>query len=453
MFTAFPAAHQSTQTIAKYQFVLEKWKSEMLRHIVNVIITFLVAVGAFVLVVADHVTGWSRRPIAPHGDTAAFVDAVTQRIRTEAKGNAVFVLLEDGRIAGDFASSVGEPVDGDTRFQVASLSKWVTAFGVMTLVDAGVLDLDAPVSMYLTRWSLPPSAFNNDGVTIRRLLSHTAGLGDQLGYGGFGPDEDVQTLEDSLIRARDASPGKSGVASVVSEPGSEFEYSGGSYALLQLVIEEVSGRDFNEYMREAVLAPLGMVNSTFILERDASNLAEFYNRDGGLATHYRFSAPAAASLYTTANDMTRFIQAHLPSPDGAVAGRGTLAPETLQVMRTPHAFELGAPIWGLGVMLYAPNGAGGHTIGHDGANEPAINTSARVNPDTGDGVVVLETGNERLASSIAGDWVYWSTKQVDFVTATIAFPAAILRAVLAAIVSAGVWLTLSWRVARRRRRP
>ena len=90
------------------------------------------------------------------------------------------------------------------------MSKWVTAWGVLTLVEAGKLDLDKPVSTYLTRWKLPPGAFPNDGVTVRRLLSHMAGLTDGLGYAGFKPGVPLQRLEDSLTRAADASPGADG---------------------------------------------------------------------------------------------------------------------------------------------------------------------------------------------------------------------------------------------------
>jgi hypothetical protein len=67
-------------------------------------------------------------------------------------------------------------------------------------------------------------------------------------------------------------------------------------------------------------------------------------------------------------------------------------------------------------MLYAPNGRGGSIIGHDGTNRPAMNTSARVDPDTGDGVAVLVTGDSRLASRIAGEWVYWKTGEADIVS-------------------------------------
>ena len=119
-------------------------------------------------------------------------------------------LIEKGRPVGERYVSIGRPVDRDTLFQVASLSKWITALGVMTLVDAGRVDLDAPVDTYLKRWKLPPSEFDNRKVTVRRLLSHTAGLTDGLGYGGFEPGEPIQPLPDSLTRASDASPGNDG---------------------------------------------------------------------------------------------------------------------------------------------------------------------------------------------------------------------------------------------------
>jgi len=112
--------------------------------------------------------------------------------------------------------------------------------------------------------------------------------------------------------------------------------------------------------------------------------------------------------------MTRFIEAQRPGPNGAAPGRGVLAPVTLEIMRSPQAFLLRLPVWGLGESLYAPNGAGGYVIGHDGGNSPAINTTARIDPATGDGIVVLETGNPTLAREIGGEWTFWRTGKVDF---------------------------------------
>jgi CubicO group peptidase (beta-lactamase class C family) len=118
------------------------------------------------LIVFGTLNGWSRQSIAPPGDTRAFMDAAVNTIESTSNGNIAFVLIEDGQIYDEFFASIGDPVDRDTMFQVASLSKWITAWSVMGLVDKGKLDLDIPVSTYLTRWQLPESDFDNDQVSV-----------------------------------------------------------------------------------------------------------------------------------------------------------------------------------------------------------------------------------------------------------------------------------------------
>jgi CubicO group peptidase (beta-lactamase class C family) len=166
-------------------------------------------------------------------------------------------------------------------------------------------------------------------------------------------------------------------------------------------------------MKRAVFTPLGMARSTFVLPEGATNVAQPFDRQGSVGVLYDFSAPAAVSLFTSAADLTRLLQANVASADGGIAGRGVLAPQSLAEMRRPHAYQYGAEIWGLGTILYAPNNAGGFVVGHDGSNTPAINTSARIDPASGDGVVLLETGDPRLATDIAGEWVFWNTGNVD----------------------------------------
>lgn len=379
----------------------------------------LVWTGLFVV---GTIGGWWRTTLAPPGDTRAFFDAATAKIAREHRGPLAFVLLESGHVFDSRFATIGKPVDADTRFQVASLSKWITAWGVMALVEDGKIDLDAPVSTYLERWQLPPSTFDNNAVTVRRVLSHTAGFTDGLGYAGFKPGEPIQTLEQSLTRAADASPGADGVTRVGAAPGEAFAYSGGGYTLLQLLIEDVTGQNFNDYMRARVFDRLGMSRSTFLVEDGDTNIADFLDAKGSPAIHYRFTALAAASLYTTGRDLTRFLEAHRPGPDGEPVGRGVLTLRTLEEMRRPHASQFGADIWGLGTILYAPNNAGGYVIGHDGTNEPAINTAARIDPATGDGVIVLESGSRRLATTLAGEWVFWRTGGVDILTIAVETP-------------------------------
>jgi CubicO group peptidase (beta-lactamase class C family) len=387
----------------------------MRRIMLVALAALLIGAGWTAVLGVGWLEGWLRKPLAPRGDVAAFAAAADDIIARESRGNVAFALIRGGQSYHERFKSVGAPVGRDTVFQVASLSKWITALGVMSLVDAGKVDLDAPVEPYLKRWKLPPGEFDNRQVTVRRLLSHTAGLTDGLGYGGFKPGEPVQPLPASLTRASDASPGRDGVVRVGLKPGSQWRYSGGGYAILQLLIEDITGEPFNAYMRRAVMLPMGMTNSTFETPADgAADVAEFYDAAGKLATHYRFSAPSAAGLYTSAADLEHLIAAVLPGPDGAQPGRGVVTPESLALMRKPQGYQYGVEIWGLGQALYAPNNAGSFIVGHDGNNDPAINTAARYDPASGDGVVVLETGNKRLATNLAGEWVFWKTGHIDF---------------------------------------
>lgn len=366
--------------------------------------------GGLVFAALDQ--GWGKGAIAEKGELSGFELAAKEFAEQDNQGNISFILIESGAPVADFHLSKGEEVNAQSVFQVASLGKWVTAWGVMALVEEGQVDLDTPVSDYLTRWQLPVSEFDASGVTVRRLLSHTAGLTDGLGYDGFTAAQERQTLEASLTEAADASSGKDGRTVLGNEPGSAFAYSGGGYTILQLLIEEVSGKPFPTYMRERVFAPLGMEKTSFDHDEAIElGLAENFGPDGTTEPFGWYTALAATSLFTASEDLAKFVAAQGPNASNPV-----LSQETLALIRTPHASEMGADIWGLGTMLYAPNNSGDFIIGHDGSNEPAINTAVRLDPATGDGIVVLSTGNPTLATQLAGEWVFWKTGNVDILT-------------------------------------
>lgn len=351
--------------------------------------------------------GWWHRALAPAGDTPAFMAALRQMVASEPHGDLAVALLIKGQVADEYYTGVVGTVGRETVFPVASMSKWVTAVGVMQLARAGSLDLDAPVARYLTRWTLPPSEFDLNGVTTRRLLSHTAGLTDGLGFGDYRLDERVPTLEESL-RAPRASSGQPTTIAIGYEPGARWQYSGGGYLILQLLVEEVARQPFESFMRQAVLDPLALTCSSF--ERTPSpRAAQSYDAAGHAAPRFQYAVAGATGFSTCVSDMVRWVQAHVQSERV-----GPLDADVQRRMREPHGRQLGADIWGLGAMLYAPTTGNTFVFGHDGQNEPAINAAVRINPDNGDAMIALTSGGRLLATRLASEWTYWQTGGPDF---------------------------------------
>jgi CubicO group peptidase (beta-lactamase class C family) len=389
---------------------------KILRPILATIVVMILWAG---VVFVGTINGWLHRSIAKQPTSQSFAEATDAEINKQFVGNFAMALMKNGIVESEKFHSAGKPVDRNTVFQVSSLSKWVSAFGIMKLIENGQLDLDAPVSKYLKRWQLPPSEFNNEEVTVRRLLSHTAGLTDGLGYSGFETGTPVQSIEQSLTRAADADEGAGGAVRVGIKPGSEFKYSGGGYTLLQLLVEEVSGQPFTSFMKESVFEPMGMMHSTYVWDDSSPySLAEFYDSDSAKSKHYRYASLAATSLYTSLSDLELFFQAHLRGKNNEPIGRNVLKPETIELMKEPHGQSMGIDIWGLGTILYATTDGNDFIFGHDGKSTPPINTAVRLNPETGDGIIVLETGHPIIATRLASEWVFWRTGKVD----TLLFP-------------------------------
>lgn len=354
------------------------------------------------------INGFLLRPITAKDTPEAFIEATKDKIGEDFVGNLAMTLIEDGVVAEEYFYSVGNPVDKNTAFPVASISKWVTSFGILKLVEQGQLDLDRPIDDYLTRWHLPKSEFDNQKVTLRKLLSHSAGLVDGLGYEGFVAGENVQTIEESLIQAADA-PYSEGVARVGYEPGSQYQYSGAGYTILQLLIEELSGQSFQAYMTEVVFQPLEMENSTFVRsEKPNLQVAQVYKTDGTSRPINRFTALAAAGLFTSTADLSKFLKAN-------VSSNKVLSQATIATMSAPETFINATGVYGLGPHLYSQNDPNSQVIGHDGSGNNAINTAARIDLQSKSGIIVLETGHFNLASSLADEWLFWKMGIADYV--------------------------------------
>jgi CubicO group peptidase (beta-lactamase class C family) len=240
----------------------------------------------------------------------------------------------------------GTPVDTGTVFQAASISKPVFAMSVVKLAQDGRVSVDADVNTYLKSWHVPASEHTrNQPVTLRSLLSHTSGAADGFGFPGYDPAAPRPTLVQILNGAQ---PSNVGPVTFTRAPYVGFQYSGGGLTLAQLAIQDFTGRPFADFMRETVLAPAGMGNSSYeqpISAMLASRAAKAHNGGGrrsGPAPWHVYPEQAAAGLWTTPSDLARFameLQRAIRGPKGAVL---------------THAS---------GSEMIAPTGAGGYGIG------------------------------------------------------------------------------------------
>lgn len=387
-----------------------------MRHkiLVTVGLVLLWTLAVMALVFAEAF--WFGPSSVPRGDLAAIENHLVHKLSEAKVGSAALVLVQGGKIAGEHGFGVANaetqaPVKSDqTLYQLASVSKAVTAWGIMKLVEEGKLGLDEPVMRYLKRWRFPGSEAHRDKVTIRHLLSHTAGLDDGLGYGGFLPGEAIQPLEESLTLTRDSTVGEPRAVTVAREPGTAMAYSGGGYTVLQLLIEEITERSFADYMKEAVLQPLGMTKASFDLdaitsEGRAHDLAPSFDRELKPHPARRYTAKAAVSLWATPQDLARFVIAY-------TGENPVLRQETLKQMMLPQPGT--SATWGLGQTLFVANDAGGYVVGHDGGTYPAWGAMIRVNPATGNGMVLMVSGGKGAVNQLPHDWIYWETGRVTF---------------------------------------
>lgn len=310
------------------------------------------------------------------------------------------------------------PVTAETIFQAASISKSLTAIIALHLVEAGLLDLDVDANEFLHSWKIPKSKHTQaraDGVipkvTLRRLLSHSAGLGIH-GYRGYPADRELPTLQQIL---KGEPPANSQPVRVIQAPGKAYHYSSGGFLVVQQMIEDSTGRPLAGLAKEFIFDQLGMTSSTFdtrLPETLLPRAATAHRRSGEPlpGKWHLYPEQAAASLWTTPSDLGRLIVEILKSFRNK--SRLVLSPEMTRLMLTPQA-NIGVD-WDCGFALNTIDlkKYGWTTVGHPGWNE-GFHSILLFCLQTGQGLVWMTNGENgrRLyfeASHGLSDVVKWS---------------------------------------------
>lgn len=200
------------------------------------------------------------------------------------------------------------PVNDQTLFQAASISKSLNALGVLKLVEDKKLDLFTDINQYLVSWKFPyDSLSKNKKITLAHLLSHTAGLSGH-GFPGYAKGDSLATIIQILDGIR---PANTKAIRSLFEPGLKFKYSGGGTTISQLIVMNNSKMDYPDYMQKNILDPLGMKNSFygFPSQKHSSILATGYNEKANEISgkYHLYPEQGAASLWTNPAELARFI--------------------------------------------------------------------------------------------------------------------------------------------------
>lgn len=305
---------------------------------------------------------------------------------------AVVSYIKNGEVAWTKAFGVANlqtraPMRPDMVFNHGSNGKVMTAWALMRLVDAGKVELDAPANRYLKRWQIRSTRFDPNGVTARRLLSHTAGLTVH----GFADYEPGATLP-SLVDVLEGKNQHDGAVYIESEPGSTVKYSGGGYVIAQMIIEDVSGEPFAAFMEREVAKPLALASLGWVwtpeLERRAPTP---YDGDETPVGYRQLASHAIGSEICTVPDFARFVAAAVSGPRGEVPGRGVLKPGTISTMLEvqPNARNAGL---GYGIRL----SEGEKILTHSGAN-PGWFAHFQLSVDRREGFVIANNSSSGAA--------------------------------------------------------
>jgi CubicO group peptidase (beta-lactamase class C family) len=333
-----------------------------------------------------------RPPAASEGQWAETFSLADRMKHHQVPGVSVAVInnfeIEWAKGYGEMEADSGHSVTIETLFQAASISKPVAASAALHLVEQGLLDLDEDVNSKLHSWKIPENEFTRmKKVTLRHLLSHSGGL-TVNGFPGYGYGEKIPSLHQILDGEK---PANSSPVRVDKEPGSGFRYSGGGYTILQVLLEDVTGKPFAQLIQEAALDPLGMSDSTYEqpLPTDrAPQAATAHSNEGQpiKGKWHTYPEMAAAGLWTTPSDLARFALEIMKARKG-------MSNRLLSASMTKHMLTRQAGRFGLGFYLAGEGRA--FYFGHGGSNR-GFRCLLVALPETGQGVAVMTNAENGL---------------------------------------------------------
>ena len=273
-----------------------------------------------------------------------------------------------------------------TMYSLASISKPFTATGLMILVERGRMDLDRPLNGYLGKTKIRGLAGDASAATPRRVGSHTSGL--PLHYQFYMADESypLPSMDETIRR----------YGILVAKPGERFQYSNIGFGILGYAIGRVSGKSYEQFMREEVFEPLGLKNTEIPSAAPARPWAVRYWDENTALPFYDFDHRGASAVFASAHDLARFGMLHVKTPmrdQKRILSDGSID-EMQQAIGGPDASQR----YGIGWMLYAD--LGGLRVVHHGGSMGGVRTQLSLVPEEKVVVVVLANRGSSFVDQI-----------------------------------------------------
>jgi CubicO group peptidase (beta-lactamase class C family) len=317
-----------------------------------------------------------------------------QLVDTQAPSIAVAV-AKDGRIVWEQGFGWADrekrfAADEHTMYSLASISKPITATGLMTLVQAGKINLDHPVNEYLGNAKLRGRAGDAAQATVRRVANHSSGL--PLHYQFFYADEPYRppSMDETILR----------YGNLVTVPGEKYEYSNLGFGILDYAISRVSGKPYEDFMRQEVFLQLGLTHTSVGIGPGLERYeAVRYGADGMPIAFYDFDHRGASAIYSSAHDLVRFglfhLKAHLADQ------KAILSDASIDAMHESTMSTANNSGYGIG-WATADRPDGYHVVSHTGGMG-GVATTLRLVPSEKLAVVVLCNAGVQLPHRIADE--------------------------------------------------
>ena len=336
--------------------------------------------------------------IGHHGASSAAdnfdgVRALIQRQLTERQVPSVAVAVaRDGRIVWEEAFGWADrenrvAATPHTMYSLASISKPITATGLMILKERGLVDLDRPINDYLGDAKVNVRIGDPAAATVRRIANHTAGL--PLHYQFFYEDEPYRAP------SRDETILKYG--HTITAPGERYFYSNLGYGILDYVISRASGKSYREFMRTEVFVPLGLTHMSVDVDpAHQKQQAVRYGTDGLPIPFYAFDHPGGSAVYASAHDLVRFAMFHLKArlPDQ----KPIISDAAIDEMQKPTADAGNGQGYGIGWMMADYQG-GRRSVSHTGGMG-GVSTSLRLFPAEKIAIAVLTNAGSHPVAGV-----------------------------------------------------